>query len=150
MAHPVTWFHITATDVKAAQKFYKKVFGWKMTPMPGAGRDGGSMVTAEKPGIAGGIAPPMDGSGKSSVAIYVDTDSIARSLKTVAKAGGTVVMQPMELPGGMGTIAGFIDPVGNFTGLWQKAKKTARKAAKKAAKKPAKKPAAKRARKAAA
>jgi hypothetical protein len=51
-------------------------------------------------------------------------------------------MEPMDLPGGMGRIAGFNDPGGNWIGLFSPAKperKTAKTAAKKPAKKPAKK-----------
>ena len=44
-----------------------------------------------------------------------------------------------ELPGNMGSIAGFTDPAGNWVGRWQEPAKK-RAAPKMAAKKPAKKP----------
>ena len=41
------------------------------------------------------------------------------------RAGGKPAMPKIELPGGMGWISGFIDPAGNWVGLWAPAKKPA-------------------------
>jgi hypothetical protein len=60
-------------------------------------------------------------------------------------------MPPMDLPQGMGRIAGFVDPAGNWIGLWAPGKtrpvapRATNGAAKKAATKKAKKAAPKRA-----
>ena len=147
MAHPVTWFQISGKDGAALEAFYKDIFGWKMNPSP----DGSmSMVDAEKGGIPGGIGPSRD--GNANVTVYANVDDIAAHLKKVQDSGGQVAMPPMELPQGMGWIAGFIDPAGNWVGLWQPGKPPAapaKRASKKAAKKVAKKPAAKAAKKAA-
>ena len=121
MAHPVNFFQITAAQGAPLQAFYKKVFAWKMSPAPG----GLMMVAPEKGGIAGGVGTSQ--SGASSVAVYVDVPNVVAHLAKVEKAGGTTVLQPFELPGGMGTIAGFLDPGGNWIGLWQAAKKVAKR-----------------------
>jgi predicted enzyme related to lactoylglutathione lyase len=147
MAHPVTWFQISGKDGSALQKFYEEVFGWRMSLAP----DGSMMmVEAEEGGIAGGIGTSRDGT--SSVSIYVNADDVAEQLKKIQDAGGGVAMPPMELPAGMGWIAGFTDPAGNWVGLWQPGKQaTAAPAKKKVSKKaPAKKKAAKAPAKAAA
>ena len=150
MAHPVTWFQISGRDGAALEDFYKKIFDWKMTTSP----DGSmQMVDAEEGGIPGGVGASRDGS--HSVTVYANVDDIAAHLKKIQDAGGEVAMPPMELPQGMGWIAGFNDPAGNWVGLWQPGKppeapaKASKKSAKKApakaskalAKKPAKKPA---------
>jgi predicted enzyme related to lactoylglutathione lyase len=143
VAHPVTWFQISGRDGAALEDFYKKIFDWKMTTSP----DGSmQMVDAEEGGIPGGIGPSRDGS--HSVAVYANVDDIAAHLKKVQDAGGEIAMPPMELPQGMGWIAGFTDPAGNWVGLWQPGKppEAPPKAAKKSAKKaPAKKAVAKKA-----
>jgi predicted enzyme related to lactoylglutathione lyase len=147
VAHPVTWFQISGRDGAALEDFYKKIFDWKMTTSP----DGSmQMVDAEDGGIPGGIGPSRDGS--HSVAVYANVDDIAAHLKKIQDSGGEIAMPPMELPQGMGWIAGFTDPAGNWVGLWQPGKppaapeKAAKKSAKKAkAKAPAKKAAAKKA-----
>jgi len=45
-------------------------------------------------------------------------------------------MEPTELPGDMGAIAGFFDPEGNWVGIWQPPKKAPKPAARKKAKRP--------------
>jgi len=136
VAHPVTWFQISGRDGAVLEDFYKKIFDWKMTASP----DGSmQMVEADEGGIPGGIGPSRDGS--HSVAVYANVDDIAAHLKKIQDAGGEIAMPPMELPQGMGWIAGFTDPGGNWVGLWQPGKQPEAKA--KAAKKPAKKAAAK-------
>jgi predicted enzyme related to lactoylglutathione lyase len=146
VAHPVTWFQISGRDGAALEDFYKKIFDWKMTTSP----DGSmQMVDAEEGGIPGGVGASRDGS--HSVTVYANVDDIAAHLKKIQDAGGEVAMPPMELPQGMGWIAGFNDPAGNWVGLWQPgkppeapakaSKKSAKKAPAKASKALAKKPA---------
>jgi predicted enzyme related to lactoylglutathione lyase len=138
LAHPVTWFQISGKDGAALEAFYKNIFDWKMRPSP----DGSmAMVDPEKGGIAGGVGPSRD--GNPNVTVYANVDDIAAHLKRIQDGGGQIAMPPMELPEGMGWIAGFTDPAGNWVGLWQPgkpppaARKTARKAAKKTAAKKA-------------
>jgi predicted enzyme related to lactoylglutathione lyase len=139
VAHPVNWFQIEGKEVPPLQKFYKKVFDWRLSPSP----DGSGMVMVgkEPDGIGGHIGASR--TGKAGIAVYIGVGDVAAHLKKVQDAGGEVAMPPMELPGGMGWIAGFFDPAGNWVGLWQAGKpsapaKSVRKAArKKAAKKPA-------------
>jgi hypothetical protein len=114
MSHPVTWFQISGSSGKKLQTFYAKVFGWNMTPGPASGDI--MFVEREADGIPGGIVSSVDGS--PSVAIYVHTDDIRAQLAKAERAGGKQVMDPMQLPNDMGTIAGFVDPAGNWIGLW--------------------------------
>lgn len=132
MAHAVSWFQITGKDGKKLQAFYKKVFAWKAG---GASYGDMMMVAREKDGISGGIGSSHD--GNSHVAIYINVDDLHAHLSKIEAAGGETMMPPTELPGGMGIIAGFHDPAGNWLGLWQPA--PARKAATKPAKSAAKK-----------
>jgi uncharacterized protein len=136
MAHPVTWFQISGRDGKKLETFYTKIFKWKGGPDPSGAM---MMVKPEKGGIAGGIGASQN--GQASVAVYIDCDDIEGCLENITAAGGSTAMEPMDLPGNFGRIAGFLDPEGNWVGLWQAAKKAAkRKAApkKKSAKKKAK------------
>jgi predicted enzyme related to lactoylglutathione lyase len=139
MANPVNWFHISAPHVEPLAKFYGEAFDWKLKPGPGG------MVFAEtgEGGIAGGIAPIMDGSDKSTIHIYVDTPDIEAQLARIEKAGGRPAMPKQELPDNMGWISGFIDPANNFVGLWQRPPQALKPVAKRRA--PAKKAVAKKA-----
>jgi predicted enzyme related to lactoylglutathione lyase len=134
MAHPVTWFQISGREHEPLADFYAQVFAWKLSPSPGGPPM--SMVAAEERGINGGIAASQD--GNPSVTVYVDVDDIAQHLARIEGAGGQVAMPPMELPQGMGWIAGFKDPAGNWVGLYQPSEQA------RAAAQPAKKPAARK------
>ena len=156
MSHPVNWFQISAKDSAPLQKFYATVFEWKISASP----DGSPMVMveADKGGIAGGISNTMDGSDRN-VTVYIGVPNIEAYLARVARAGGRQGMPIMDLAAGMGRISGFVDPAGNWIGLWEAGKSSAtasaatapRGAAKPAPKKaaakraPAKKAAAKKA-----
>jgi predicted enzyme related to lactoylglutathione lyase len=133
MAHPVTWFQISGKDGNRLQTFYKDVFSWRIKPS-GDGMVG--MVAPDKPGgIGGGVGVSRDGS--PSVAVYVNVKDLTAQLQKVEAAGGRRAMEPLELPGNMGSIAGFLDPEGNWVGIWQPPKKAPKPAARKKAKKPA-------------
>jgi predicted enzyme related to lactoylglutathione lyase len=141
MAHPVTWFQISGKDGGRLQAFYKEVFAWRMKPSP----DGAmGMVSPDKPGgIGGGVGASRD--GNASVAVYVNVNDLNEHLQRVEAAGGRRAMDPMELPGGMGAIAGFLDPEGNWVGIWQPPKRAPKRTTRKPAKKAAPKRKAKRA-----
>jgi uncharacterized protein len=114
MAHPVTWFQISGKDGKKLLGFYRKAFGWRMQPTPG--QPDFHMVERELDGISGGVGASMD--GNSGVTVYVTVADVRAHMKKIQAAGGLPAMPPMELPGGMGWIAGFTDPAGNWVGLW--------------------------------
>jgi predicted enzyme related to lactoylglutathione lyase len=68
--------------------------------------------------VAGGIGPSQ-GPGDEGVKVYVRVDDLQRHLERANRLGGTTVLEPMELPGGYGTIAIVLgDPDGNALGLW--------------------------------
>jgi predicted enzyme related to lactoylglutathione lyase len=123
MSHAVNWFSIQGPNGHALQQFYKQVFGWAMKSMPGAGDT--LMVPSQKDGIPGGIGTSMN--HQPSVAVYVSVGDIDAVFGKIQRSGGRMAMPKTELPGGMGTIAGFTDPAGNWIGLWMPSKAAAPK-----------------------
>ena len=121
MSHPVNWFQIGGPNGKELHSFYRNVFGWKMKGAPGPGDM--QMIDKEGDGISGGVGTSMN--GQPSVAVYVGVGSIDSHFAKIEKAGGHMAMPKMELPAGMGFIAGFTDPAGNWLGLWEPAQKPA-------------------------
>jgi predicted enzyme related to lactoylglutathione lyase len=118
MSHTVNWFSIQGPNGRALHKFYAGAFGWKMQPMPGPGDM--RMVPRGEDGIPGGIGNSMN--GEPNVSVYVSVTDIDTTLATIQRTGGRVAMPKQELPGGMGAVAGFTDPAGNWIGLWMPAK----------------------------
>jgi len=110
MANPVTWFEIIGKDSAGLQKFYREVFGWKMTaPVKEMGNY--SMLEGHEPGIGGGL-----GEGDARVSIYVEVDDPQKFLDKAVANGARVIM-PVETITPTTTIAIFTDPAGNMTGL---------------------------------
>jgi len=155
MSHAVNWFQIQGPNGSELVTFYKTIFGWKMQGAPGNANDM-MMVSAEKDGIPGGVGTSHN--HQPSVAVYISVGDIDAVFGKIERAGGKMAMPKMDLPGGMGSVAGFTDPAGNWIGLWMPskgapapkaprrgaAKKKAAGGAKKAAKKSAPKKAAKK------
>jgi uncharacterized protein len=111
MANPVVHFEVLGSDGPALQKFYGKLFDWKIdsnNPM------NYGMVEATEGGIAGGVGPTPDGS--TLVTFYVQVDDLQGVLDRAEQLGAKTVMPPMDVPGGP-SIAQFIDPEGNRIGL---------------------------------
>lgn len=122
----VVHFEIPADDVKRAQKFYEKTFGWKMQHMPEmnytmigtAPSDAQGMPTV--PGaINGGMGARK--SPLSHPVVTINVDDIDASLKQVQANGGSTVAKKTPI-GPMGFTAYFKDSEGNVVGLWQPAK----------------------------
>jgi predicted enzyme related to lactoylglutathione lyase len=152
MPNPFAHIELTTDDLKAAQKFYSKIFGWKLSEMPGMNY---TMIDVGPGGVGGGMqAKPMD-SAPTGWMPYVQVDDVKATVAKAVKAGATAMLPYQEI-GEMGSIGVFADPSGSVIGVWASkapatpaaappaAKKTAAKktAAKKTA---AKKTAAKRA-----
>jgi hypothetical protein len=115
MAHPIVHIEFPATDTKAAGKFYGDVFGWKIqtdsnydyTMFAAEGGPGGGFVSV---GGQGGYE-----AGKPL--IYIGTDDIDASLRTVEAHGGKMLAPKQEIPG-VGWFAIFSDPSGNRVALY--------------------------------
>jgi predicted enzyme related to lactoylglutathione lyase len=118
-ADPVFFWEINAHNGETLAAFYEQVFGWS------ANRDDSGFHSIdsrdkEGRGIAGGI---FTGKGQLPPhrALYVQVDSAAETIDKVRGAGGTVLLEPFEGPGGV-TLAFFEDLEGHVTGLVERRK----------------------------
>lgn len=134
MPNPFAHIELTTDNLKAAQKFYAKVFAWTLKDMPGmnytmidvGGGTGGGMQLKPMPDAPTGWMP------------YVQVDDVKATVAKAVKAGATAML-PFQEIGEMGSIGVFSDPNGAVIGVW------AAKAAPEAAAPPEKAPAAKKA-----
>ena len=127
MANPVTWFEVIGKDSAGLQKFYRDVFGWKMTP-PVKEMGNYSMLEGHEPGIGGGI-----GEGDARVSIYAEVDDPQAYVDKATRSGARLIM-PVTTITPTTTIAMLIDPAGNTFGVMKanpRPRKTTRKAASK-------------------
>lgn len=134
MPNPFAHIELTTDDLKAAHKFYSKIFGWKLTEMPGMNY---TMIDVGPGGVGGGMqAKPMD-SAPTGWMPYVQVDDVKAIVAKAVKAGATAMLPYQEI-GEMGSIGVFADPSGSVIGVWaNKAPDVAPPATKKAAAKKA-------------
>jgi predicted enzyme related to lactoylglutathione lyase len=110
------WIDIGVPDIAAAREFYTALLGWEYT---GGDPEFGGYLTATKNGEnAAGMGPQQDPDDPPRWTTYFATDDAAGTAARIREAGGTVIVEPMEV-GPMGTMVIALDPQGNPFGLWQ-------------------------------
>jgi hypothetical protein len=128
MANPFAHIELSTDDVTAAKAFYKKVFDWKLSTIPGMGY---TMIDVGK-GTGGGITKKNMKEQPTAWLPYVEVKDVDATLAKAEKAGARIVVPHTDI-GDMGVIGVFVDPTGAGIGVWGPQKKAAPK--KKAAKK---------------
>ncbi len=113
----VVHFEIHVDDPDRASKFYTDVFGWKFSKWEGP-MDYWLISTGDTscPGIDGGMMKRRDPMG--NVYNTIGIESIDKSIEQITKAGGTIVVPKMPIPG-VGWLAYFKDTEGNIFGVMQ-------------------------------
>ncbi|MGY1709403.1 VOC family protein [Geodermatophilus sp. SYSU D00758] len=115
------WVDYGTSDVDGARDFYAALLGWEYT---GGEAEYGGYLNATRDGRpAAGLGPLMDPTASPSWTTYFATDDAAATAARIREAGGTVVVEPMEV-GPMGTMVVAADPQGNAFGLWQSGEHT--------------------------
>ena len=111
--HSIVHIELSAADPKAAGKFYKELFGWKIDV------DEKSKYVQFTPeeGSGGGFNQVGENAKAGDVLVYVSTDDIEASLAKAEKLGGMTVVPKSEIPG-FGWFAIFSHPTGNRVGLY--------------------------------
>ena len=125
--NPVVHFEMPAEDRKRMAGFYTEVFGWKTELL---GEDMGNYVLAtttetdetgrpKTPGaINGGFFPKSDEMPGQYPSVVIAVENIQEQMKNVEKAGGKVLGEPMDIPGG-GLYVSFVDTEGNRVSMLQ-------------------------------
>jgi uncharacterized protein len=115
------WVDYGAADLEAAKDFYAALLGWEYTE--GSEEYGGYLNALRNGEPAAGLDPRMDEHQPVAWTTYFATDDSAAAVDRIRRAGGTVLVEPMEVvPFGTMTIA--LDPQGTPFGLWQAAEHT--------------------------
>src|SRR6266571_3410342 len=126
-----SWHELVTTDWKRAWDFYRALFGWEHSSSMEMGP--GNTYWMFKRG--GGTTMLGGMYNKSAEApphwlCYVLVPNADRAAETAARAGGKIVMGPMEVPGG-DRIAGGLDPQGAAFAVHARAAQAVRPPAKK-------------------
>lgn len=118
MQTKINWFEIPASDFSRAVRFYEAVYEKKLRIESFGGGQLGVFTNEDGESFGGvmqaeGLTPSGDGP-----VIYLDASpAIDKAIMRIKAAGGTIKMDKIALPDGMGYIAHFIDTEGNRLAL---------------------------------
>ena len=124
--NPVVHFEMPYEDRARMMDFYAKTFGWEPHEMGPAMGDYFVITTSErdpatnfpkKPGmINGGFFKKS--AANAAPGIVMSVPDIRSAMARITEAGGTVVDEPMDIPGN-GIYVSFIDTEGNRASIIQ-------------------------------
>lgn len=108
------WYELMTPDIEGARAFYQSVVGWTIgdkSDMPGSDY---RMIKAPD-GMAGGVLAldrkMIDGGAFPLWIGYIGVDNVDASVAAIKAAGGTITMEPHDVPGA-GRMAMASDPQG--------------------------------------
>jgi uncharacterized protein len=110
--HAISYIELGVTDLVATRAFYESAFGWAFTAY-GPGYSGIKAPDGE--GEVGGLDAGSPPSAAGPLVLLYSEDLDA-SVEAVRRAGGTVVVEPYDYPGGRRFE--FADPSGNRLGVF--------------------------------
>jgi predicted enzyme related to lactoylglutathione lyase len=131
--NPVVHFEMPYDDRKRMAAFYEAAFGWN-TKALGAEMGNYVLATTCDSDDAGPKARGMINGGfharnpewpAQHPSVVIAVEDIQASMKQVARAGGKVLGDPMEIPG-VGRYVSFFDTEGNRVSLLQPVPRSAR------------------------
>jgi predicted enzyme related to lactoylglutathione lyase len=110
------WIDYGAADIEAAKALYAEILGWSYE---GGDPEYGGYLNCQTKGLsAAGMAPQQDPDDPPRWTTYFATDDADATASRITEAGGTVLVQPMDV-GPMGRMAIALDLQGSPFGIWQ-------------------------------
>lgn len=110
--HSINYVELTVTDLAAAQAFYRDAFGWEFNDY-GPTYAG---IRAADGTEAGGLWESPEARPVGGPFVILFSTDLDASLRAIQQAGGRIVEEPYEFPGGRRLH--FADPSGNELGVW--------------------------------
>ena len=105
----IDYIEFPATDIQATKRFYEQAFGWEFT-------DYGPDYTSFADGRLTGGLRKVDSHPTGGPLVVIYAVDLAQAQRAVIKAGGTIVRDPFEFPGGRRFH--FTDPSRNELAVW--------------------------------
>jgi uncharacterized protein len=105
-------------DLDAAEAFYRELLGWEIPAGEDSARLGGYRRAKLGGRDVAGASPVMQDGQPCEWNTYVSVADAEATIAKVREAGGTVIVEPMDVMG-MGKMAIFNDPIGATCGLWE-------------------------------
>jgi predicted enzyme related to lactoylglutathione lyase len=114
------WVDLASPDLDASAKFYGELIGWEFEPAPGdPAETGGYGNLTHKGKVVAGMGGIMGEGQPPAWMSYVKTRDADETAKEIKDAGGTVMMEPFDIPGEAGRMAVCQDPGGAVFSIFQ-------------------------------
>jgi uncharacterized protein len=111
------WVDLGVDDIAKASEFYAGLFGWEVRPGPPEA--GGYAMCLKNGRPVAGIGPKQGPPGAPAVwTTYIATGDADETAATVRKAGGQVIVEPLDVMD-VGRMSIAADPAGAVFGIWQ-------------------------------
>ena len=110
--HQIDYIEFSVVDMAEAKRFYATAFGWEFNDY---GPDYAGIRKVNGDGEVGGMRLVPDVT-KGGPLVVLYSKQLAETLKQVEAAGGKVVVEPFDFPGGRRFH--FRDPSGNELAVW--------------------------------
>lgn len=105
-------------DFAAAEAFYRDLLGWEIPEQANSAQLGGYRRAQLGGRDVAGASPTMQDGQPCEWNTYVSVTDADATMAKVRDAGGTVVVEPLDVMG-MGKMAIFTDPTGAACGVWE-------------------------------
>jgi len=109
--HTINYIEFSVTDMAEAKRFYTEAFGWSFNDY---GPDYAG-IRKDDGGEVGGLRL-MEEVTRGGPLVILYSNDLEATLESVRKAGGEIVVEPFEFPGGRRFH--FTDPSGNELAVW--------------------------------
>lgn len=113
------WVDTNQPDAEAAATFYSGLFGWEVEDVMPPGSEGHYFIARLRGGDVAGISPVPEGAPPTARwDTYIWVQSADETAAKVKSAGGTVLMEPMDVMDA-GRTAVLTDPEGALFCIWE-------------------------------
>jgi predicted enzyme related to lactoylglutathione lyase len=113
-----SWIDVASPDVDAAVAFYEGLFGWQSSEAGDPEETGGYRMFSHGGKAVAGIGPIQNEGQPPVWTTYVTVDDADATAEMVKAAGGSIVIEPMDVLTA-GRMAIFSDPGGAVFAVWQ-------------------------------
>jgi len=113
-----SWVELSSPDADASAAFYGELMGWDATEPGPAEETGGYRMFQQDGQSVGGLMGHMQEGQPTAWSTYVSVADAEETAEKVKAAGGTVMVDPMDVMD-LGRMAFFIDPTGAVFGVWE-------------------------------
>jgi len=115
----ITWFDLTVPNAEEVRDFYKKVVGWKASPVSMGDYDDYTMSSPESDNAVAGVCHARGGNAglPPQWLIYITVENVDESAERCVELGGTIISDPKDM-GEYGRYCVIQDPAGAVVALF--------------------------------